>query len=124
MTNLRIAGKGRVMLAGNVDNNRVPVYMSAADVLVNTSLSEGFPLSLLEGMASGLPIVAPRVCGIPEIVTDGINGILTEPQDFRSTAQAVNRVLGDTELAARMSRVNIEKARQYSWKNVVEKLYG
>ena len=115
---------GCVVFAGAVDNSEVPVYMSAADVLVNTSLSEGFPVAVLEGMASGLPIVAPCICGIPEIIEDGVNGILTMPRDYKSTAEAVAEILEDEGIAGRMADVNRQKAKEFTWEKVVEKLYG
>jgi len=113
-----------IIFKGNVDNKDVPLYMYAADVLVNTSFSEGFPATFLEAMAAGLPIVAPNVCGIPEIVEDGVNGILVEAKNSKLAVLAVNRILNDSELAKTMSHNNLEKARQYSWESVVRKLYG
>ncbi len=124
LNELRSMAKDSVMFIGGVNNNDVPLYMSAADVLVNTSLSEGFPVALLEGLASGLPIVAPRVCGIPEIIEDGVNGILTMPNDYESTARAIDIILSDDRFADKMSRANIVKARGYTLDNVVKRLYG
>ena len=112
-----------ITFKGNVDNKDVPLYMYASDVLVNTSFSEGFPTTFLEAMASGLPIVAPSICGVPEIVENGANGILVEPKNPELMALAVNRILNDSDLAKAMSRNNLKKAKQYSWENVVEKLY-
>lgn len=122
---LRVLGKkSGVMFTGDIDNSSVSTYMSAADVLVNTSYSEGFPMTILEGMASGLPIVAPKVCGIPEIVTDGVNGLLSEPDNYQSTADMIMCILRQPELAKKMAITNKEKVRQYTWENVVKKLYG
>jgi len=115
---------GRVRFTGSVYNANVPTYMSAADILVNTSLSEGFPVAVLEGMASGLPIVAPKVCGLPDIITDGINGILTIPKSFISTADAINALLRDESMTKRMSIANSKKAEGYTWEKVVKLLYG
>jgi len=113
-----------IIFVGLVPNKDVPDYLCAADVLVNTSFSEGFPVSILEAMASGLPIVAPNVCGIPEIVKDGVNGILVESNNYIATATAINAILCNKELAGIMSTNNKEKAKRYTWKNVVKKLYG
>lgn len=121
---LKKTAGSNVQFAGSVDSQNTHLYYSAADVLVNTSLSEGFPLTILEGMASGLPIVAPDVCGIPEIIQDGVNGILTPSGDFRATAAAVNHILCDSARAASMSDCNRRKAREYSWEKVVDQLYG
>jgi glycosyltransferase involved in cell wall biosynthesis len=68
-------------------------YYQSLDIYLNTSLHEGLPLSILEAMACGTPVVAPRVGGIPEIVSPGVHGVLvesSEPQEFaRSCLQLV-----------------------------------
>ncbi len=121
---LKEAAEDKVVFVGAVDNSLIPTYMAAADVLVNTSLSEGFPMTLLEGLAAGLPIVAPNVCGIPEIIETGVNGILTNSQNYYSIVRAINRILDNPYMAKRMSEANKEKARLYTWENVVQKLYN
>jgi glycosyltransferase involved in cell wall biosynthesis len=120
---LKELSQGKVIFAGGVNNNDVPYWMCAADILANTSFTEGFPVALLEGLASGLPIVAPRVCGIPEIIEHGKNGLLSEPNDYKSTAECVSHILENECLARSMSKFNLEKARQYTWENVVKRLY-
>jgi len=109
---------------GLVPNNHIPLYMAAADVLVNTSKSEGFPVTILEGMASGLPIVAPKVCGIPEIVVDGHNGLLTEPNNAMSTATAIAKILDNKDMAVKMSANNRHKTKYLTWENIARRLYG
>jgi len=113
-----------VKFTGAVPNTEIPLYLCAADVLVNTSHSEGFPVSILEAMASGLPVVAPRICGVPEIVDDGVNGVLTIPGDSTSTYLAVEWLLHNRDATEIMSGNNRRKARLYTWENVVRKLYG
>ena len=115
---------GRVIFTGAVDNRDVPKYMAAADILVNTSLTEGFPLAVLEGMASGLPIIAPNVTGIPEIVWDGVNGLLVPVNDADATVAAVKYLLANNHLMNSISERNRRKAREYTWENVVRRLYG
>ena len=119
-----IGEEGNVEFLGDKNPKLIPTYMSGADILVNTSLSEGFPLTVLEGMAAGLPIVAPNVNGIPEIVTDGVNGILTQPRSYVSTEAAIRKLLMSPELRRCMGENNRIKAKEYTWDKVVEKLYG
>jgi glycosyltransferase involved in cell wall biosynthesis len=86
----RIAGRGvgdRVQLAGRRDD--VHAILSACDVVVLASRREGMPLSLLEAMAHGLPVVATAVDGIPEIVASGRSGLLVEPDDPRALSWAL-----------------------------------
>ena len=113
-----------VLFTGSVKNEDIPKYMSAADILVNTSHFEGFPNVFLEAMATGLPIVAPRVSGIPEIIEDGVNGILTKPDDYHSTYEAIEYLLRSYEVCESMSRMNKLKAKMYTWESVVKRLYG
>jgi glycosyltransferase involved in cell wall biosynthesis len=91
----------QVNFVGQVPHEKVSGYMAAADVLVLPSLSEGFPVVLPEAMACGLPIVATKVGGIPEIVTDGENGLLVEPRNPEQIAEAVLIILEHDELAQR-----------------------
>ena len=73
-----------------------------ADVFVLPSLSEGSPNALLEAMACGLPIVATRVGGVPEIAVDGETALLVPPEDPVALARAIDRLLRDRALAARL----------------------
>ena len=76
--------------------------MGAADVVVLPSRWEGLPLSALEALASGTPLVATDVRGLRELVSDGENALLV-PEDAHALATAVRRVLDDPELAARLA---------------------
>jgi glycosyltransferase involved in cell wall biosynthesis len=67
----------------------VPDILKAMDVFAFPSLREGFPVALLEAMASCLPVVATPVGGIAEIIADGINGLLVQPRDDNSLAKAI-----------------------------------
>ena len=80
-----------------------PFYRSL-DLYVNTSLHEGIPLSILEAMACETVVVAPRVGGIPEIITHEREGLLPEERSPTSFAEACLRILGDDSLRHRMAR--------------------
>lgn len=112
-----------VLFVGDKDNNQISTYMSAADVFINTSSSEGFPMAVLEAMASGLPILANNVTGMSEIVTNGKNGYLIKPNDIFEAVISMNMLLyGDR--TKQMAIDNKKKAREYTWANVVKKLYN
>ncbi len=96
--NLGVAG--RVVLAGPT-THAAPFY-ALADVFVLPSLSEGSPNVLLEAMAGGLPIVATRVGGVPEIAADGITALLGPPKNPAFLASAVDRLFEDPELGRRL----------------------
>lgn len=84
------------------------------DVLAMPSLHEGFPLAALEAMASGLPVVAARVGGLPELVDDGHTGYLVPAGDQRALADRLALLLGDRAVRARMGAAARERARQFS----------
>ncbi len=91
---------GRVHFLGQRDD--VPDLLSALDLFVLPSHSEGVSLALLEAMAAGLPVIASRVGGLPEVVTDGENGLLIPPQDPQALATALERLLADPDLAQKL----------------------
>lgn len=111
-----------VTFIGKVPNERIPEYMVASDIFVLPSLSEGFPVTVLEAMASGLPVVTTDVRGLPEIVKEGENGFLVKPEDPREISKKVLLILRSNELRERLSNYNKEKSKQYSWESVVTRL--
>ena len=111
-----------VVFAGKVSHEKIPEYMALADVFVLPSLSEGFPTVVLEAMAMGLPVIASRVGGLPWIIKDGDNGFLVEPRNPHEIAEKITFLLINDDLRTYISRRNIEKAREYSWENIVKKL--
>jgi glycosyltransferase involved in cell wall biosynthesis len=78
--------------------------LAAADVFVLPSAAEAFPLALLQAMASGLPVVATRVGGVPDLVREGIDGFLIDADDWPAFRAALARLTGDAGLRATMGR--------------------
>jgi glycosyltransferase involved in cell wall biosynthesis len=105
----RLALDGRVRLAG--ERGDVPDLLSRADVFVLSSTSEGMPISVLEAMAAGLPVVASRVGGVPELVADGETGVLVPPGDSDQLALALGRLLADPELRQRLGDAGLVRVR-------------
>ncbi len=92
---------GRVELPGQVVD--VPKFIGELDVAVLCSNTEGLPNVLVEYMASGRPVVATRVGGTEELIDDGVQGLIVQPQDPAALAEAIDRLLSDDELAARLA---------------------
>lgn len=90
---VRLGLSAAVTLAGAADQESVGESWRQASVGALSSLSEGMPVCLIEAAASGVPVVAPRVGGIPELVEDGETGLLFEPGDAPGMASALERLL-------------------------------
>ncbi len=82
----------------------IPDVLSTFDVFVLSSYTEGLPVTLLEAMAAGLPVVATRVGGNPEVVVDGETGVLVPPRDPEALAGALGQLLSEPERARAMGR--------------------
>lgn len=106
-------------LAGRADP--VPYYNSA-DIIVLPSIMEGCPLTILEAMAAGKPIVASNVGGIPELVTDGECGLLVEPKDVAGLNAAISSLMESPGLRAKMGDAGRKKAQEYDWDKIAEKM--
>lgn len=105
-----------VELVGEVGHAATVAEYGRSTVVVNSSLSESFGLSAVEGMACGLPVVASRVGGLPESVEDGVTGLLVPPDDAAALAAALGRLLEDRELAARLGAAGRERAvERWDW---------
>jgi len=89
---------GRVHFLGNVPHAKIPLYIRAADIFVLNSEYEGLSHTLLEVQALGTPMVASGVCGNPEVVEDGVNGLLVDPRDATSLRKALQTLLDRPEL--------------------------
>lgn len=89
----------------------VPDLLAALDVAVNTSDFEGSPLGIMEFMAAGAPVVATSVGGVPDLIEDGVHGLLVDRGDHRAVAAAVGQLLSDPALAARLAEAGRERRR-------------
>ncbi|MCK4852084.1 MAG: glycosyltransferase family 4 protein, partial [Candidatus Omnitrophica bacterium] len=91
----------------------VPILMDCCDIYVQPSRAEGFGLTVAEAMASGKPVAAFRVGGIPEVVEDGVTGILAQPESTASLGEALTRLLEDPELRQKMGAAGRERVAHF-----------
>lgn len=96
----RLGIAGRLRFLGSVDHGALRGHLRRAAVFVLASHSEGVPVSMMEAMAVGLPVVGPRVTGLPELVEEGVSGLLADPARPFEFADAMARILGEPGLAA------------------------
>lgn len=112
---------GRVAFLGSFP--RVEDVLAVSDLFLLPSVKESFGLAALEAMASGVPVVASRIGGIPEVVVDGETGFLCEAGDVEAMARASLHVLSDPALHARMARAARERAISEFDENRIMPLY-
>lgn len=109
---------GRVQFLGHCED--VPSLLAQSDIFVLPSRSEALPNALIEAMAAGMPVVASRVGGIPEIVTDGQNGVLVEPGRPAALASAIVDLMDHPSAAVALgSAARSWVSRTYSFERMV-----
>jgi glycosyltransferase involved in cell wall biosynthesis len=115
----QLALADRVRLQGRVAKSAVPWRLAAAEIFINTSRSDNTPVSLIEAMACGLPIVTPAVGGIPDLLVNERDALLTPPGDARALARAIVRICREPGLGARLSLNARRKAEGFGWDSVL-----
>ncbi len=120
--------KDHIHVMGWVSDEAKERLLREAAVYVLPSYNEGLPMSVLEAMAVGLPVVSTAIAGIPDAVTDGVEGRLVTPGDVDALAGALFELLGCAETRRRMGLAAREKVRRTFSAEVVlpqlEALYG
>ena len=118
--------QGRFFLLGRVDD--AWMYLAALDVFVLSSVKEGFPWALLEAMSAMVPTVATCVGAVPEIIEDGVSGIISEPANSRQLAKAIGRLLNSAKLRHNLAIQGKQRIRdRFSLSEMIsqyEKLFG
>jgi len=112
-----------VVFTGQVDNDHMPILYREADIALNPSLADNMPISILEALASGVPVVSTDVGGIPFLVEDGKTALLVPPRDPERMAEAMLRVLSDESLRERMVKTGLDHARRFAWESVRSELF-
>ncbi len=111
-----------VQFVGIVNHEKVHTFMQQADVFVLPSLSEGFPNVLLEAMACGLPVIATRVGGIPDIIMEEENGYLIDEKRPDEISEKLLFLSRNKPITWKISKNNKEKVKKYNWDNIVSNL--
>ena len=107
-----------VTFCGALSRDAMADLYRSATMLLNSSIVDNTPNSLLEAMACGVPIVSTGVGGIPFLVQDGVTAMLVPPEDPAALARAMQAVTDDPGLAARLVDNGLELARRCAWSNV------
>jgi glycosyltransferase involved in cell wall biosynthesis len=105
----RLGVDGRVHFPGAVGQDEIRAYYERASAFALPSFAEGLPVVLIEAMACGLPVVASRITGIPELVEEGVSGLLITPARGDELADALASLAADPERCAAMGRAGRAK---------------
>lgn len=112
-----------VIFTGFVSDDELPRYYKSSHVFCAPSIGgESFGIVLAEAMASGLPVVASDIPGYASVLEHGKQGVLFEPKNVEMLAMSLIRILADSQLRQTMSIAGREKATQYSWKLVSQRV--
>jgi glycosyltransferase involved in cell wall biosynthesis len=111
-----------VHFADNVPDDDLVSLYSRADLFVLPSEQETLPLVVLEAMASGCPVIATSVGGIPEIITSRKNGLLVKPSNVEGIIQGIRMLLNDDNLRRRIGEQGRKTAGEYSWDKIARRV--
>lgn len=112
----RSRADGRTTFLGYIPPDQAPAVYRSADIFVSPTYSEGFSNTILEAMASGLPIVSTRSVGVVDCLTHDVDGLLHEPGDVDGLRDLLGRVLDDGPLRTRLATTALEQVRlHYCW---------
>lgn len=100
----------------------VASLLHASDVFVFPSFREGLPVSVLEAMAAGVPVVASKIRGNEDLIEDGINGFLCDPQDVEVFVERINQLLSQLDLTEQFRIQSLEKIKEYDKNIVIDRL--
>lgn len=107
-----------VHFAGRLDRQAVAALYAGADVMLNPSRVDNTPNSVLEALASGVPVVSTHVGGVPFIVRDGVTALLVPPAEPERMAAAILRVLDEPSLWQQLAAAGLAEVQRYTWPRV------
>ncbi|MBL8344496.1 MAG: glycosyltransferase [Rubrivivax sp.] len=109
-----------VRFSGRIENAQIGDLYADADLLLNPSTADNMPISILEALASGVPVVTTSAGGIPDLVRDGHTALIVPVGDPDAMAAAALRLLSDPALAWRLRSAGVREAARYTWPQVRE----
>ncbi len=107
-----------VVFVGTVEQGQMVALYNEADLFLNGSRVDNQPLSILEAFASGLPVVTTNAGGIPDMVTDGVTGLIVQMDDHEALANRAIELIEDPERAHRIIHEARQECQRYAWKEV------
>jgi len=112
----------KIRFLGQLDNEQMPELLATTDVMINPSLADNMPISILEAFASGVPVVSTNVGGVPFIVDEGRTGLLVPPGEPEQLAAAILRLYDDSALQDTLVRGGSRRSEDFTWCQIWPKL--
>ncbi len=112
----------RVTLTGAISREKVLEYLSQAEVFVLNTSFESFSFQIVEAMSLGLPVITTNIGNISEIVTNGVDGVLVDPNDKNAFVEAINKIDTDPDFAEKLSQNALVRSRDFSIERTINNL--
>jgi glycosyltransferase involved in cell wall biosynthesis len=112
--------KGHIIFLNKVDSKDIPFIYNLAKIFFFPSFYEGFGLTPLEAMQSGLPVVASDTSSLPEVI--GKAGLMHDPRDYEGFAKDIMKLLGDKDFYDKIREQGIEQAKNFSWEKTTKEI--
>jgi glycosyltransferase involved in cell wall biosynthesis len=114
--------KERIVVRGTVQTAEMPALYGEHDIFLFPSLLEGLPLVVMEAMAGGMPVITTNTCGMPDVVQDGITGLLIAPANAEEIEKAVIRLAQSKTLREQLGRAAQDSIKHYTWERSARRL--
>lgn len=111
-----------VQFAGRIDNDAIAALYQRADMMINASLVDNMPISILEALASGVPVVSTDAGGIPYLVENGKTALLVPKKDSQKMANAVLQILNDQTLIRSLRKQGLQSVQKFTWPVIKDQL--
>jgi len=115
---------GNMEFVGSVPHEKVEKCLSKSDIFLLSSSYEGFGISVLEAMASGLPVVVNNIPSMKEIISNGKNGFVVDFSKYKKVSKLIIKILKDKKLQKSIDRNAKASTKKYDWENICDKLIG
>jgi glycosyltransferase involved in cell wall biosynthesis len=111
-----------VFFHGAVPNEKIPVYLGQADILLTPSYVDNMPINLLEAFASGVPVVSSKAGGIPDLVRNGMAALLVEPGNHTQMAEKIEELLTHPEKVEQLTTYAKDLCKGFTWISIRDRL--
>ena len=108
----------KINFTGRVDTQQMPALYQSADIMLNPSRVDNMPNSILEALASGVPVVSTNVGGIPYMVEHESTALLVDAEDYMSMATAIRQILEDKQCQHKLVTSGLDLVKQFAWSEV------